>query len=257
MKIGLISDVHGNAVALDAVLADLGSSTFDRLVCLGDAVQGGPRPAEVVARLRELACPVVLGNADDYLATGADSGAEAIDEARQRRLEAVRDWQRSRLTAEDVAFIRAFRPTVEVPLPEGRRLLCSHGSPHSYDDVILPLTPDDELRRLIAPSEETIHAGGHTHVQFVRQLGRTFHLNPGSVGFAYRHDQPEGEFRADPWAEYALLTVAGGQVALEFRRVPFDVDRLVWQYRRSGRPFADEAIAQYATSGGANRPNGG
>ncbi len=133
-----------------------------------------------------------------------------------------------------------------MPLPDGRRLLCSHGSPSSYDDVILPATPDDEVRRLLGPLADTFHAGGHTHVQFVRHVGRCFHLNPGSVGFAYRPDQPEGVFRADPWAEYALLTVTDGHVSLEFRRVPFDVDALVEAYRGSGRPFAEEAVAQYA-----------
>lgn len=242
----LISDIHGNPVAFHAVLADLATTTYDRLVCLGDAIQGGPDPAGVVARLRTLACPVVLGNADAFLATGADSGAEPVDDDRRRQLEAVRDWQLSRLTSADLGFIAAFPPTIELPLADGRRLLCWHGSPRSYDDVILPLTPDPELRRLIAPDDDTIHAGGHSHVQVVRQLGRAFHLNPGSVGFAYRHDQPEGTFRADPWAEYALLSIAGGRVALEFRRVPFDVERLIGRYRQSGRPFAADAIAQYA-----------
>lgn len=246
-KLAIISDIHGNGLALDAVLEDLAPFTPDRIVCLGDALQGGPQPDYVAARLRSLACPVVLGNADDYLLTGADSGAEAISPERRERMEAVREWQRARLSAEDVAFTRSFLPVIEVPLDGGQRLICFHGSPRSYDDVITPLTPDEEVRAFLEPQPDTFYTGGHTHVQFVRHFGRTFHFNPGSVGFAYRHDQPEERFRADPWAEYALLSVsAAGRLSLEFRRVPFDVERLRDIYLSSGRPFAEIGIAEYS-----------
>jgi predicted phosphodiesterase len=245
MRIAVISDIHGNCIGLDAVLADLAGEPTDRLVCLGDAVQGGPQPAEVAARLRDLDCPVVMGNSDDWLLTGAESGAEQIPEARRRKMEAVRAWQLGQLTDQDKAFIETFKTTVELPLEAGRTLLCYHGSPRSYDDVILPATPDIDVLRFLAPRDEVIYTGGHTHMQFVRHFGRTFHFNPGSVGLAYRHDQPEDAFQFDPWAEYAILSVTGGRIELTFRRVPFDVEALIKTYRNSGRPFAEDAIAEY------------
>ena len=67
MRLTIISDMHGNCVALDAVLADIQQKAVEDIVCLGDAVQGGPQPAAIVARLRQLACPVVMGNADAWL----------------------------------------------------------------------------------------------------------------------------------------------------------------------------------------------
>jgi len=76
MKLIIISDVHGNCVALDAVLADIQHESGDKIVCLGDAIQGGPQPAEVVQRLRELGCPAVMGNADAWLLDGEETGAE-------------------------------------------------------------------------------------------------------------------------------------------------------------------------------------
>ena len=109
----------------------------------------------------------------------------------------------------------------------------------------MPLTPDEAVARYLNPEPRTIYSGGHTHVQFVRHFGPTFHFNPGSVGFAYRHDQAEGSFRADPWAEYALLASNAGQLALEFRRVSYDTQPLIEAYRASGRPHADSAVAQY------------
>ncbi len=248
MRIVVFSDTHGNCIALDAVLADAANLLQEpetRMVCLGDAIQGGPQPAEVVARLRELACPVVMGNADDWLLTGVETGAEPADEDRQRELDAVRIWSLDHLTMEDRAFIATFQPTVTLPLDESRNLLAFHGSPHSYDDIILPTTPDDDLQRLLGEFAPHILTGGHTHVQQLRHLGDAFYFGCGSTGFAYRHGQPEGTFHADPWAEYAVLTAEDGRTRVEFRRVPFDVDALVATYRASGRPYAEKAIAQY------------
>ncbi len=245
MKIAVISDIHGNGLALDAVLEDIADLTPDQIVCLGDAIQGGPQPDYVAARLRDLACPIVLGNADDKLLTGTDSRAEPLSPERRERFDAVREWQRSRLSPEDIAFIQSFLPVIEISLSDTKRLLCFHGSPGSYDDVIMPLTPEEDLRVLLDPQQDTFTTGGHTHIQFLRHLGRTFHFNPGSIGYAYRHGQPKEQFRADPWAEYALLSVSGDRVSLEFRRVPFDVVRLKEIYVSSGRPFSEVSLAEY------------
>ncbi|MCI0711633.1 MAG: metallophosphatase family protein [Chloroflexi bacterium] len=246
MQIAIISDMHGNCVALDAVLADLQLESIDQLVCLGDAVQGGPQPSQVVSRLRELACPVVMGNADDWLISGEDSGAEQITEERRQKLDTVRDWQLTQLSEADIAFMKTFKPTIELPVDTGHTLLCYHGSPRSFDDVILPTTPDEEIRAYLEPRDDMIYTGGHTHVQFVRHFGRTFHFNPGSVGFAYRHDQPDDDFHADGWAEYAVLSITDGRIELTFRRIPFDVKALIDIYSSSGRPYAEEAIGQYS-----------
>ena len=245
MLIAIISDIHGNCVALDAVLNDIKQADVDQIVCLGDAIQGGPQPVEVLARLRGLNCPVVMGNADDWLLTGFDSGAENIPEERRVRMDKVRDWQLTKLTENDLSFIRSFKPTVQIKLDDEHILFCYHGSPKSFDHVILPQTPDEEVRGYLETQENVIYTGGHTHMQFVRHFGRTFHFNPGSVGVAYRHDQPDDHFRLDPWAEYALLSSHAGNLSLEFRRIPFDVQMLVSVYKSSGRPFAESSIAEY------------
>lgn len=248
MRIAVISDMHGNCIALDAVLDDLRRAPADQIVCLGDAVQGGPQPAEVVARLRALACPVVLGNADAWLLSGEETGAEQLPAERLRKMQAVRAWSLAQLSERDRDFIARFHPTVELSLGAGPRLLCFHGSPTSFDDVLLPTTPDERVEALLGAYAPAILAGGHTHMQQLRRMrgGPSFFFNPGSVGLAYSHYQADDRFRADPWAEYALLTLDGERVALEFRRVPFDVHALRACYRDSGRPHADDALEQYA-----------
>lgn len=241
MRVAIISDMHGNCVALDAVLADLQADPTDRIVCLGDAIQGGPQPAQTVARLRELGCPVVLGNADAWLLSGQPTGSEPVSAAQ----EAVRAWSLAQLSEADRTFIAGFQPTVTLPLGSDRRLLCFHGSPHSFDDVILPETPEEDFTRLLGPYAPALLCGGHTHLQQVRRLGDGFFFNPGSVGVAYNRHQPEEGFQLDHWAEYAVLTAEAARLRLEFRRVPFAVDALLAALVASGRPHADTTFAFY------------
>ena len=228
MRVGLFSDVHGNAVGFDALLADLERCPVDRLVCLGDVAQGGPQPAECLERLRALDCAIVMGNADWFVLTG-DPGAEPVTEAQ----EAVRQWTLARLSDTDRDFVRSFRPTVDEP-----PVLGFHGSPASFDDVILPSTPEDEFRRLLAGSDARILAGGHVHRQFVRRLGSSLFLNPGSVGLSYDPEQPEDAMRFDPWAAWAVVEVDGDRLSVEFRRAPFDPAAVVKAIEASGIPDA-------------------
>lgn len=247
MRLVVFSDIHGNCAALDAVLADLKDKAANHRVCLGDAIQGGPQPAQVVRRLRELGCPVVMGNADAWLLTGEETGDEGIASERLRAMHEVRLWTLAQLSGDDRAFVAAFQPTVEIALDDGFTLLAYHGSPKSFDDVILPDIAQAELAEYLNGYTADAYCGGHTHVQFVRRLGSgpQVHFNPGSVGFAYSHHQPDEGFQADPWAEYAILTVEGRRFELEFHRVPFDAAALITAYAACGRPHAASAIAQY------------
>jgi predicted phosphodiesterase len=249
MRIAIVSDIHGNAYALDVVIMELRRDKPDLTVCLGDAIQGGAQPAETVARLRDLRWPVVMGNADAWLLTGEETGRDQISKVRLAKMQEIREWSLAQLTDADRVFIGAFQPTVEVPLDDGRSLLCFHGSPASFDDVILPTTPEAAFAAMLSPHLPRMLAGGHTHMQQFRRVGATesYYINPGSAGFAYSHHQPEATFRADACAEYAILTAENGRVALEFRRVPYAAAAVRDIYRLSGRPHADEAIAQYSS----------
>ncbi len=245
MRVAVFSDMHGNDLAFEAVETDFQKQAVDQMVCLGDAIQGGPQPTEVVQRLSRLGCPVVMGNADAWLLTGEETADEGILAERLRKMEEIRLWSLSQLTEDDRAFISGFQPTITIPLENHISLLCFHGSPVSFDDAILPLGSEEDFQKYLGTYGNQILTGGHTHTQQIRRNGEYFFFNPGSVGFAYSHNQPDDRFLADPWAEYAILTVENGQVGLEFRRVPYDVSQLIRIYRESGRPYAEEAIAQY------------
>jgi len=245
MRVAVISDMHGNDLAFDVVEADIQSQEIDQIVCLGDAVQGGPQPAAVVQRLRRLNCPVVMGNADAWLISGEETADEGIPPERLRKMGEIRLWSLSQLSEEDRAFISNFQPTVTIDLENDLSLLCFHGSPVSFDDVILPAASEAEFQKFLGMYADQILTGGHTHAQQIRRNGKYFFFNPGSVGFAYSHNQPDDQFFADPWAEYAILSAENGQVSLTFRRIPFDTNEMVRIYLESGRPFTEEAAAQY------------
>lgn len=247
MRIAVISDMHGNDLAFEAVDADIQGQKINQIVCLGDAVQGGPQPAAVVQRLRKLNCPVVMGNADAWLISGEETADEGIPPERLRKMGEIRLWSLSQVTEEDRTFISNFQRTITINLENDLSLLCFHGSPVSFDDVILPAAPQEEFQKFLGAYADQILTGGHTHAQQIRRNGKYFFFNPGSVGFAYSHNQPDDQFFADPWADYAILNVENEQVSLEFRRVPFDASELIRIYRESGRPFAEEAAAQYRT----------
>lgn len=241
MRIAVISDIHGNAYALDAAMADIEAQSVDRIICLGDAIQGGAQPAETVQRLRELGCPVVMGNADAWLLTGQETGSEGVTPAQ----EAVRQWSLAQLTSDDQAFIAAFEPVIHIALTGNDALLCFHGSPASFDDIILPTTPYEAVQQHFQGQSASWFTGGHTHLQQIRRIGEATFFNPGSIGVAYDHDQPEDGFRLDPWAEYAIVTATATTVSLEFRRIPFPVAPLIAILRESGRPYAEKAIREY------------
>jgi predicted phosphodiesterase len=242
MRIAIISDIHGNCLALDKALTDLQEQGVSQTVCLGDAIQGGPQPAQVVARLQELGCPVVMGNADAWLLSGIETSPG--EEVTERQLK-TRGWTLSHLSDADRDYIRAFQPTVEVPLGNGRSLLCFHGSPYSFDDIILPETPEEEFHRFLDAFRPAIMTGGHTHMQQVRRLDNTFFFNPGSIGLAYNRHQPGEGFKADAWAEYAILSCEDDTISLEFRHIPFDPNDYVRIIISSGIPYADDIATRY------------
>ena len=129
-RIALIADIHGELSSLEAVLAEVEYLAIERIVCLGDVSGLGPNPHEVIERVRSLGCPVVMGNADQFLLDPSLIAAEnnpRVD-AFTRRLHDMERWGLAQLTREDIDYVRTFQATVELPLEDGRTLLCYHGS---------------------------------------------------------------------------------------------------------------------------------
>ena len=210
VPLALVSDIHGNDAALAAVVAELGRLGVEQVVCLGDVAQRGPKPAEVLDRLRALGWPVILGNADAFL---LEVDPDSPEEYTESQLE-LRDWTLEQLDESHLDQIRSFAPVLDIEV-DGLALRAFHGSPASYDDAVLPETPDGLVERTLGGSGVDLLAGGHTHLQWTRYVDGALYVNPGSVGFAYDRFDPVRTQKSI--AEYAIVT--GGSV--EFRRVPW------------------------------------
>lgn len=230
MRIGLIADIHGNLVALETVLAALDRESLDHLICLGDVAALGPEPGAVIARLRALGCPVAMGNTDAWLIAPLPGSADGRDRA-------INDWCMAQLGDDDRAYVAGFPMVIDLPLDGGRTLRCFHGSPRSYDDVIVPTTPDKTLAAMLGEGEATFLTGGHTHLQMLRRYGDAHLINPGSVGLPGVGAAAQRNRRVR-WAEYAVLDADGDRLGISLRRTPLDVGRMVRAADASGMPEA-------------------
>jgi putative phosphoesterase len=234
MRVALISDIHGNRVSLDAVLADMEREPIDEVICLGDVATLGPQPRETVTRLQDLDCHFIMGNHEtDVLDI---TGMEQRQEAAPIVIEAVK-WCADQLSDEQLNFLRSFRPTLELQLDVETTLLCFHGSSKSNTDIILATTPPDELDALLVGSTATILAGGHTHIPMLRRHHGQVMVNPGSVGEPLVQMPIRGLPYIFPWAEYAILSAEQGAVNVEFRRVPVDLHAIKQASASSTNPL--------------------
>jgi predicted phosphodiesterase len=234
VRTAILSDIHGNLTALEAVLADLHTEGITRAVCLGDVAATGPQPRQVIKRLRALNCPVVMGNTDEWL---LDPQPDENADEFVRTYETVDAWCAGQLQPADLDFLRSFRPTIEVGLGGGANLIGYHGSPRSNTEQILSLMPDDELTMALAGRRANVMAGGHTHIQMIRRFEDALDINPGSIGLPF--EKVGEQVRNPPWAEYAVVDAEPGYLHVELRRVLYDVRTAIEAAKTSGMPHAD------------------
>jgi putative phosphoesterase len=218
VRIALISDLHANEVALEAVLDDARRCGVDQIVCLGDVATLGPRPRAVLARLADLGCPCILGNHDDFMLD-----ADLIRSYSEIPIvvDSV-DWCRAELSTEELDFLRGFRSSMEIALDAGSTLLLFHGTPRSHMEDLLCTTPAADVDDMLAGRVATVMAGGHTHLQMLRQHRGSLLVNPGSVGLPFREYACGGAPAVLAHAEYATVEAVDGTVEVSLKRVPLD-----------------------------------
>jgi putative phosphoesterase len=240
VRIALISDLHGNMVALDAVLERIQSERVDRVVCLGDVATLGPEPARVIETLAELGCSCILGNHDEFLLD-----AELIHTYTELPvIVAAVDACRASLGTAELDFVRTFQVTLDLDL-DGATLSLFHGSPRSHMENLLATTSTEELDQALGNGRGTVMAGGHTHLQMLRQHRGTLLVNPGSLGLPFETFASGGPPRILPHAEYATVDTAGGAVGVTLHRVHLGRNALIAQTNGWDNPLRDYLLGQY------------
>jgi predicted phosphodiesterase len=248
MRIAVISDVHGNLPALEAVLADLEEELCDRVVMAGDFAFGGPWPAECIEVIRERGIPAVRGNTDEFLVEVGSGGripAQVRTEAQRHTaspaLRARYEWTVGRLSAEHLDYLASLPLAYLVPAPGGAGLTIVHATPWNCHDTVQPDAPEATLQAMLDAAGGQALSYGHIHVQYARALADRLVVAVGSVGLPFDGDQR---------AAYAILTFNEdqGRWNVEFRRVAYDVSQTIAALRASSMPGAEGQIAVLETA---------
>lgn len=173
-----------------------------------------------------------MGNADDEILAPPDP--RQANEGMRRILE-LSVWGNQQLTKEDLQFLRGFPKRIEITLGN-TPVLCVHGSPRSFDEVIRAETESESLNEMLEGEGAPVIAMGHTHIQMLRRHGRHTLINPGSVGLAYDPPSPDPEVRCAARAEFAIIEETDEGFACQFHRLPYDPAPVVAAAMESGMP---------------------
>ena len=229
-SVAVISDIHGNVVALNAVLEDLQSQPCDRLVVAGDLVLSGPRPAESLDTIRNLGVPTIYGNTDLLV----------FDE---RHFEERLDWVREKLGTDGLSYLKGLPFEHRITPPGGQSpaddLLIVHATPADVNGMLVlqpvpfsqrPVTPVAEARTLLGDAKANLIVAGHLHYASCGvPCGQRYSIID-SVGFPY-----DGDHRAG----FARVRWDGQEWHVENHRLSYDYHKVAEDLRRCGAPFGE------------------
>jgi predicted phosphodiesterase len=241
MRIAILTDIHGNSLALQAALDDIekrgGGAEF---WFLGDLVALGHDPIGVMQRLAALPkARFVRGNTDKYVLTDEHPGPSLVEiqndlpRLKQRiRMVSSISWTAGAVAASGyLPILEALPLEMRAVLPDGTRVLAAHAAPGSDDgNGIHPATTDAEMSELLAGVDADLVLVGHTHAPFDRHLGEVRVVNPGSIS---------NSFPPDLRAKYALLVADERGYSLEFHAAEYDREAVIEAIQRLRQPSAD------------------
>ncbi len=245
MRLAIFSDVHGNLAALEAVLSDISGLGVDGLLFAGDLCLVGPRPAECLERVKDIACPAVFGNTDEWLL----NRQQAPD-----HLNNLATWTQAQLDEEqrtwlgELPFAHRVSPTDR----PSNDLFIVHANPQDVNQLVFP--PEDEqmirygrirqsdsdLDIIFQDTESAIVAFGHLHIPFERNLDQIRLVNISSVSM------PGDD---DPRAKYGMFTWEGNKWTFERRKVAYDTAPEIMAYRQNKPPGWQNFVEQLTTEG--------
>lgn len=233
MRLAVIADVHGNLVALEAVLREIFRASPDVIINLGDLVSGPFDPAGSADAQIALGCPTLAGNHERQLLEGGLGAAMGASDS----------FARPRLTGEHLDWITGLPKTIS--LLEGEIFAC-HGSPAGGDDeYLLERVSDGGVRLDTEAAIQTRLAGignarlvlcGHTHTPRVVRVGEVLAVNPGSVGMPCYRDQTHVVENGAPHARYAVLDRGPAGWTAALHAVAYDYEIAARQAEAAGRP---------------------
>ena len=244
MKLAILSDIHANLHALQAVWLDLEEQHPEAVYCLGDLVGYGARPNEVVEFIRAHSTPTIMGNYDEGVGFDLeDCGCVYQNPDDDRRGHQSLLWTRARTTPAHKEYLRGLPLHLRENLA-GREVLFVHGSPRKINEYVYADRPAATFEHIAKVAGCEVLFFGHTHQPYQKRAGRTLFVNTGSVG------KPAD---GDPRAGYVIAEL-GRFPRIKFRRVVYDVPAAVNAIQEAGLPLHFAHLLQ--TGGRASAAQG-
>lgn len=236
MRLAFFGDVHGNLVALEAVLKDIRTQSPDMIYCLGDIVNGNVWNKETTDLLRESGIPCVQGNHDEGIGRGRTAFPfmhGSLEEEVWGQMAAA--YTLTQMTANDLSFLRSLPRTFSLPVQSGGKTITvsgGHGIGANNNKRLYHFLPDATVADAVQGIHTDLLLTANTHFSYYRQIGkgkdRVLIVNPGSVG------QP----REGSWAAtYALVDISEDAVQVRFRKVLYDLDLVMKAIQQSPLPL--------------------
>jgi putative phosphoesterase len=224
-KFAFISDIHGNAVALDAVLADIKRKEVDKIYVLGDICYRGPEPKRSLELVQALDTEVIKGNADEWVVRGVRAG-EVPDKALEL-MNTERQWTVEQLDSDDLEYLENLPEQVYMNVEEVE-ITAFHATPDSLFDIILPNADDTIIEsNLMKPGDKDLYVYAHIHRPYIRYINGKVIMNIGSVGLPF-----DGLTKAS----YGLVEVDQGNIRTSIQRVSYDLEKVIEIYEDVNYP---------------------
>ena len=219
MKIAVISDVHGNMEALEAVLEDIKNNECEKIFVLGDYAMAGPEPSHAIdyfkSKLNDDTYKMIQGNTDNMIASYSEDLYNSVKEFAPVMAEALKE-EANALSKSEISFLKKLPIQLEVE-ECGVKFLLVHGSPRKNNEDILPETPMAEVEKMIENVDASVVLCGHTHIPCGFQTAnKKTVVNVGSVG------RP---FTSDAKSCYLTIDVIQGRCVFEHHFVEYDKEK--------------------------------
>lgn len=223
MRFAFISDIHGNAVALESVLRHVRRLKIDDIYVLGDLCFRGPEPKRALELIQSLQVKVIKGNADEWIVRGVLEG-EVPDQAR-KMMNKERDWAVSKLNEIDIEYLKNLPTDLKIETKNGKLIHAFHATPNSLFEVVHHNGPITD--KIMTMPDASLYVYAHTHFPYVSYRDGKCVANLGSVGLP---------FDGQPLSSFLIVEEIDDQLRVSIERVPYDIELVIKQFTESDYP---------------------
>lgn len=222
MKLAVLSDIHGNLPALNAVLKDINNIGVNKYIIAGDHIVDCPQPNEVLDKIKSLNAYIIKGNREQYV-TEYHQGMHN-EWNNHKQMSAVL-WTYNTLNEQNIKYINELPEQLNISFTGIDAIRVVHGSPLKINDKLFPFTHTERLEKAVKAVKEPVLICGHTHESWSRIAYNKLIVNPGSVGVPFNNNR---------FAEYAVLVWENNKWTVSHCQVKYDLGELENTFIESG-----------------------